>query len=108
LSESRKTSWGKRKRLRSIEFADDISNPQQLVQKLWNYGNLLRDDRLSYGDLASQARHNVVSPNHDVRLRSVVVKQSMKSAFLTHPSAFNLGVTRLRQSILQKAFTGGF
>jgi type I restriction enzyme M protein len=25
----------------------------QLVQKLWNYCNILRDDRLSYGDYAS-------------------------------------------------------
>ncbi len=25
-------------------------NQQQLVQKLWNYCNILRDDGLSYGD----------------------------------------------------------
>ncbi len=25
-------------------------NPQQIVQKLWNYCNVLRDDGLSYGD----------------------------------------------------------
>jgi len=44
-----------------------MSNPTALVQKLWNYCNILRDDGLSYGDLASQARHQMVSPNHDVR-----------------------------------------
>ncbi len=44
-----------------------MSNPNALVQKLWNYCNILRDDGLSYGDLASQARHQMVSPNHDVR-----------------------------------------
>jgi hypothetical protein len=25
-----------------------MSNPQQLVQKLWNYCNILRDDGLSF------------------------------------------------------------
>ena len=93
-----------------------MSNPApQLVQKLWNYCNILRDDGLSYGDyveqltfllflkmadeqsrppfnkpsavpeeyawpsllardgdelethLASQARHQLVAPNHDRR-----------------------------------------
>jgi type I restriction enzyme M protein len=27
-----------------------LSSPQQLVQKLWNYCNILRDDGLSYDD----------------------------------------------------------
>ena len=31
-----------------------MSNPQQLVQKLWNYCNILRDDGLSYGDYVEQ------------------------------------------------------
>jgi hypothetical protein len=30
-----------------------MSNPQQLVQKLWNYCSILRDDGLSYGDYPS-------------------------------------------------------
>src|SRR5512139_3214187 len=30
------------------------SQPQQIVQKLWNYCNLLRDDGLSYGDYVEQ------------------------------------------------------
>ena len=72
-----------------------MSNPApQLVQKLWNYCNMgsrpparsglrpsalqnpfrslpggssHRDDGLSYGDLASQARHQLVSQIDDVR-----------------------------------------
>ena len=56
------------------------SNPQQLVQKLWNYCNILRDDGLSYG--VAEELESVVSAN-------------LQRA------------TRLRQSILQKAFTGG-
>src|SRR5436189_5266680 len=31
-----------------------MSAPQQLVQKLWNYCNILRDDGLSYGDYVEQ------------------------------------------------------
>jgi type I restriction enzyme M protein len=31
-----------------------VSNPQQIVQKLWNYCNILRDDGLSYGDYVEQ------------------------------------------------------
>jgi type I restriction enzyme M protein len=31
-----------------------MSNPQQLVAKLWNYCNILRDDGLSYGDYVEQ------------------------------------------------------
>ena len=31
-----------------------MSNPQQLVSKLWNYCNILRDDGLSYGDYVEQ------------------------------------------------------
>jgi type I restriction enzyme M protein len=30
-----------------------MSNPTTLVQKLWNYRNILRDDGLSYGDYPS-------------------------------------------------------
>lgn len=29
-------------------------NPQQIIQKLWNYCNVLRDDGLSYGDYVEQ------------------------------------------------------
>ena len=31
-----------------------MSDPKALVQKLWNYCNVLRDDRLSYGDYVEQ------------------------------------------------------
>ena len=31
-----------------------MTNPQALVQKLWNYCNILRDDGLSYGDYVEQ------------------------------------------------------
>ena len=31
-----------------------MSTPTALVQKLWNYCNILRDDGLSYGDYVEQ------------------------------------------------------
>jgi hypothetical protein len=31
-----------------------MSNPQQLVSKLWNYCYILRDDGLSYGEYVEQ------------------------------------------------------
>jgi len=31
-----------------------MSNPTHLVQKLWNYCNILRDDGLSYSDHVEQ------------------------------------------------------
>jgi type I restriction enzyme M protein len=31
-----------------------MSNSTQIVQKLWNYCNILRDDGLSYGDYVEQ------------------------------------------------------
>ena len=31
-----------------------MSNPTALVQKLWNYCSILRDDGLSYGDYVEQ------------------------------------------------------
>ena len=33
-----------------------MTNPSALVQKLWNYCNILRDDGLSYGVLTEQER----------------------------------------------------
>ena len=31
-----------------------MTDPKALVQKLWNYCNVLRDDGLSYGDYVEQ------------------------------------------------------
>jgi type I restriction enzyme M protein len=32
-------------------------SPADIVQKLWNYSNVLRDDEMSYGDYAGQLTH---------------------------------------------------
>ena len=67
-----------------------------LASKLWNYCNILRDDGLSYGDCVEQER--IVA---EVELRLSVAEEL--SALVT---ANLQRATRLRQSILQKAFTG--
>ena len=36
------------------ELETRMSTPSALVQKLWNYCNILRDDGLSYGDYIEQ------------------------------------------------------
>jgi hypothetical protein len=66
-----------------------MSNPApQLVQKLWNYCNILRDDGLSYGVAEVERRLSVME-----ELEAVVSANLQRAV-------------RLRQSILQKAFTG--
>lgn len=70
---------------------DDVSNPQQLGQKRWNYCNAAtagRHDRL-FCDVAEVER----------RLSAVEELEAVVSANLQR-------AVRLRQSILQKAFTG--
>ena len=54
-------------------------SPRQLVAKLWNHCNILRDDGLSYGDYVEQ---------------------------LTFLLFLKMADARLRQSIPQKAFAG--
>jgi type I restriction-modification system DNA methylase subunit len=65
------------------QHKSQMSNPQQLVQKLWNYCNILRDDGLSYGDYVEQLTFLLFLKMADEQVH-------------------------LRQSILQKAFTGQF
>ena len=65
-----------------------MSNPIALVQNLWNYYNILRDDGLSCGMADVQRRPSVVEE------LEAVVSANVRRA------------TRLRQSVLQKAFIG--
>ena len=78
-----------------------MSNAPQLVQKLWNYCNILRDDGLSYGDYVEQLTFLLFLKMAEVERRLSVVAEleSVVTANLKR-------ATRLRQSILQKAFTG--
>ncbi len=77
------------------------NNPNQLVQKLWNYCNIHRDDGLSYGDYVEQLTFLLFLKMAEVERRLSVVEE------LESVVAANLQrATRLRQSIVQKAFTG--
>ena len=44
-------------------------NPQQIVQKLWNYCNVLRDDGISYGDYVEQLTYLLFLKMADERSR---------------------------------------
>ena len=78
-----------------------MSTPSALVQKLWNYCNILRDDGLSYGDYVEQLTFLLFLKMAEVERRLSVVDElgSVVTANLQR-------AVRLRQSILQKAFTG--
>src|SRR5215213_1216286 len=41
-----------------------MSNPTQLVSKLWNYCSVLRDDGLSYGDYVEQLTYQGGEKGH--------------------------------------------
>ena len=73
----------------------------QLVQKLWNYCNILRDDGLSYGDYVEQLTFLLFLKMAEVEWRLSVVEELEATVEANLQRA-----TRLRQSILQKAFTG--
>ena len=72
-----------------------MSNPSALVQKLWNYCSILQDEGLSYGDYVEQLTFLLFFKMADaVEGLEAAVSTSLQRA------------TRLRQSILQQAFTG--
>ena len=62
-----------------------MSNPQQLVQKLWNYCNILRDDGLSYGDYVEQLTFLLFLKMADEQSQAAVQQA------VAHPQRFRLG-----------------
>jgi hypothetical protein len=68
-----------------------------LVQELWNYCNILRDDGLSYGDYVEQLTF--------LLFLKMAEEQSRPRSW-KRPVTNLQRATRVRQSILQKAFTG--
>ena len=51
-----------------------MSNPTSLVQKLWNFCNILRDDGFSYGDYVEQLTFLLFLKMVDEQSRSPFVK----------------------------------
>ena len=45
-----------------------MADPKQLVQKLWNYCGILRDDGLSYGDYVEQLKKSILKSAFDGKL----------------------------------------
>ena len=91
------------------------SNPTQLVQKLWNYCNILRDDGLSYGDYVEQLTFLLFLKMAYEQARppfnkpSPIPKGFGWDALPKQEAVVSANLqraARLRQSILQKAFSG--
>ena len=92
-----------------------MSPPSALVQKLWNYCNILRDDGLSYGDYVEQLTFLLFLKMADEQAKppfnkpSPIPKGFGWDALLKLEAVVSATLQRttcLRQSILQKAFTG--
>jgi type I restriction-modification system DNA methylase subunit len=93
-----------------------MSNPApQLVQKLWNYCNILRDDGLSYGDYVEQLTFLLFLKMADEQAKppfnkpSPIPKGFSWDALPKQEAVVSANLqraARLRQSILQKAFSG--
>jgi type I restriction-modification system DNA methylase subunit len=95
-----------------------MSNPNALVQKRWNYCNILRDDWLSYGNYVEQltfllflkmADEQAKRPFNPGKSESPIPKGFGWDALLKLEAVASANLqraTRLRQSILQKAFSG--
>ena len=53
-----------------------MTEPKQLVQKLWNYCDILRDDGLSYGDYVEQLTYLLFLKMDDERTKEPYNKKS--------------------------------
>src|SRR5262245_16194704 len=62
------------------------NNPTQLVQKLWNYCNVLRDDGLSYGDYLEQLTYLLFLKMADEQTKPPFSRQPIVPAGLDWPS----------------------
>src|SRR5271167_3939145 len=63
-----------------------MSTPSALVQKLWNYCNLLRDDGLSYGDYVEQLTYLLFLKMAHERTQPPLNEQSRLPADYEWPS----------------------
>jgi hypothetical protein len=94
-----------------------MSNPTALVQKLWNYCNILRDDGLSYGDYVEQLTFRLFLKMADEQSRPLFNKSLVLPEHSQNRGGIGSavergggvgvgGVANLHQSILQRAFIG--
>jgi type I restriction enzyme M protein len=63
-----------------------MSNPKQLVAKLWNYCNVLRDDGLSYGDYVEQLTFLIFLKMADEQTKPPYKKESIVPKSCSWPS----------------------
>ncbi len=67
------------------------NHSQQIVQKLWNYCNVLRDDGMSYGDYVEQLTYLLFLKMADERTRPALGSRRVRHALQLqeppHPQA---------------------
>jgi hypothetical protein len=92
-----------------------MNHSTQLVQKLWNYCNILRDDGVSYGDYVEQLTFLLFLKMANEQAKppfnkpSPIPKGFGWDALPKQEAVVSANLqraTRLRQSILRKAFSG--
>jgi len=67
-----------------------VSDPKQLVDKLWNYCNILRDDGLSYGDYVEQLTYLLFLKMSDEQSRPPFNRPAVVPEGLDWPSLMRL------------------
>jgi type I restriction enzyme M protein len=74
-----------------------------IVQRLWNYCNVLRDDGMSYGDYVEQLTYLLfLKMDHE---NSTMPGKASTSPGIGTPAGFTWA-RRLRQALLKAAFEG--
>jgi type I restriction enzyme M protein len=82
-----------------------MSGETQIIQKLWNYCSILRDDGLSYGDYVEQLTFLLFLKMADEQSRPPFNKKSPIPPKYPWPELLK-PATGLRQYVLQKTFMG--
>lgn len=78
-----------------------MADPKQIVQKLWNYCNILRDDGLSYGDYVEQLTYLLFLKMDDERTKPPFGKKSEIPAKYNWQSLLDKDGTELEAHYLE-------
>ncbi len=92
----------KTRKAKSSKGVQFMNNPTALVQKLWNYCNILRDDGLSYGDYVEQLTFLLFLKMADEQSRMAAEVERRLSVVEELESVVSANSDRSRDSVLQR------